>query len=53
MRKTLYAQAQALAIDQAPLLPAHQTDSIFAVRQNVVWSPTIGEMVLLYAAERK
>lgn len=52
-RKALYAKAQALAIDQAPLLPAHQTNSIFAVRQNVVWNPAIGEMILLYEAERK
>jgi peptide/nickel transport system substrate-binding protein len=52
-RKALYAKAQALAIDQAPLLPAHQTNSIFAVRSNVVWNPTIGEMVLVYDAERK
>lgn len=52
-RKELYAKAQALAYEQAPLLPAHQTNSIFAVRNDVVWDATIGEMILLYDAERK
>ena len=52
-RKQLYAKAQELAHNLVALLPAHQTNSIFGVRQDVIWEAQLGEMLLLGQADRK
>lgn len=52
-RKKLYAQAQEMVYGLAAVLPAHQTNSIFGVRNDVVWEAPLGEMILLHAADRK
>jgi peptide/nickel transport system substrate-binding protein len=52
-RKRLYAQAQEMVYNLAAGLPAHQTNSIFGVRSDVVWEAPLGEMILLQAADRK
>ena len=52
-RKQLYWKAQELAYNLAALLPAHQTNSIFGVRNDVVWNAQLGEMILLWEADRK
>ena len=52
-RKQLYWKAQEIAYGLAAVLPAHQTNSIFGVRGDVVWEAQLGEMVLLHEASRK
>jgi peptide/nickel transport system substrate-binding protein len=51
-RKQLYWKAQEIAYKLAALLPAHQTNSIYGVRSDVVWEAPLGEMILLYEAAR-
>jgi peptide/nickel transport system substrate-binding protein len=52
-RKQLYWKAQEIAYNLAAVLPAHQTNSIYGVRSDVVWEAQLGEMVLLHEAARK
>jgi peptide/nickel transport system substrate-binding protein len=52
-RKKLYAQAQEMVYGLAAGLPAHQTNSIFGVRSDVVWEAPLGEMILFHGADRK
>lgn len=52
-RKQLYWKAQEIAYNLAALLPAHQTNSIYGVRSNVVWEARLGEMILLHEADKK
>jgi peptide/nickel transport system substrate-binding protein len=52
-RKRLYAQAQEMVYGLYAVLPAHQTNSIFGVRNDVVWEAPLGEMILLHGADRK
>jgi len=52
-RKQLYWKAQEIAYNLAAFLPAHQTNSIYGVRNDVVWEAQLGEMILLHDAARK
>jgi ABC-type transport system substrate-binding protein len=52
-RKQLYWKAQEIAYNLAALLPAHQTNSVYGVRSDVVWEAPLGEMILLYEAAKK
>ncbi len=52
-RKQLYWKAQEIAYGLSAVLPAHQTNSIYGVRSDVVWEAQLGEMVLLHEASRK
>lgn len=52
-RKQLYARAQEVAYNLVALMPAHQTNSIFGVRQDVIWDALLGEMLLFGQADRK
>jgi ABC-type transport system substrate-binding protein len=52
-RKQLYWKAQEIAYGLSAVLPAHQTNSIYGVRSDVVWEAQLGEMVLLHEAARK
>jgi peptide/nickel transport system substrate-binding protein len=52
-RKQLYWKAQEIAYGLSAILPAHQTNSIYGVRSDVVWEAQLGEMVLLHEASRK
>ena len=52
-RKQLYWKAQEIAYNLAALMPAHQTNSVYGVRSDVVWEAPLGEMILLYEAAKK
>jgi peptide/nickel transport system substrate-binding protein len=52
-RKQLYWKAQEIVYNLAAVLPAHQTNSIYGVRNDVVWEAPLGEMILLHGAARK
>jgi peptide/nickel transport system substrate-binding protein len=52
-RKQAYWKAQEIAYNLAAVLPAHQTNSIYGVRNDVVWQAPLGEMILLHEAARK
>jgi peptide/nickel transport system substrate-binding protein len=52
-RKQHYRKAQEIAYNLAPVLPAHQTNSIYGVRSDVVWEAQLGEMILLHEAARR
>jgi peptide/nickel transport system substrate-binding protein len=49
-RKTLYAQAQQIVYNEAPLIKAYQQATIFGVSNRLVWQPWIDGMVFLHDA---
>jgi peptide/nickel transport system substrate-binding protein len=52
-RKQLYWKAQELVYNLAASLPAVQNNIIWGVRNDVIWSAPLGQMVLFIEVERK
>ena len=52
-RKQLYWKAQELVYNLAASLPAVQNNTIFGVRNDIIWSAPLGQMVLFAEVERK
>jgi peptide/nickel transport system substrate-binding protein len=52
-RKTLYAKAQELIYEEAPIIKAYQQAHIFGIANRLDWSPWIDNMLFLYDARLK
>jgi len=52
-RKQLYWKAQEMVYSLCGSLPTFQNKVIFGVRNDVNWSPSIGQFVILHAVSRK
>jgi peptide/nickel transport system substrate-binding protein len=52
-RKQLYWKAQELVYNRCGSLPTFQNKVIFGVRNDIDWSPSVGQFVILHQAGRK